>query len=55
MRTTAATTMCIGTRTGDKRSDYYLMFEDGYLTIDDGGERTNMPMGKRERALCEQL
>lgn len=29
---------------GDKRSDYYLMFEDGYLTIDDGGERTNMPM-----------
>ena len=29
---------------GDKLSDYYLMFEDGYLTIDDGGERTNIPM-----------
>ena len=29
---------------GDKFSDYYLMFEDGYLTIDDGGKRTNMPM-----------
>lgn len=29
---------------GNKLSDYYLMFEDGYLTIDDGGERTNMPM-----------
>lgn len=29
---------------GDKFSDYYLVFEDGYLTIDDGGKRTNMPM-----------
>lgn len=25
---------------GDKLSDYYLMFEDGYLTVDDGGNRT---------------
>lgn len=29
---------------GDKFSDYYLMFEDGYLTINDGGQRTGMFM-----------